>query len=175
MKMIWINFLRIRSPRDSPQAQWQGCTIRAHAVYEHRVQADTERLKLELYHKHLLQSLRILREDETLESVITSCPLPALELDNVVEQSVKTEYMHNYSTLKYIVFPSPIWRLEDGQELFLSPGDVIKLYGVDRSECIDYREWDGRAQLECLFPQHSGQYSLPARLPYNFKANALIH
>ena len=65
---------------------------------------------------------------------------------------------------KYVVIPGPVRSATDGQIRYVGEHDLIRLYEVNRSECITRRRDDKRPipeHLIRLVPRGSGRYELP--------------
>ena len=72
---------------------------------------------------------------------------------------------------KYAVYPGKVFSQTDGDEHFISAQQLMRLYGVHRSECVIVNTHrpgytstsDSRAteDLIALFPQYDGDYNSP--------------
>jgi hypothetical protein len=80
--------------------------------------------------------------------------------------------MSEYSRVhrRYIVEPGWVISKTDGQEHFIGADQLIRLYGVDRRDCIiinsdeDYKTHRLDLNDVRLQPRHSGDYTLPLDL-----------
>ena len=77
---------------------------------------------------------------------------------------------------KYVVCPGKVTSKNDGQEHYIGPVQLMRLYGVDSRECeiyepapwwpqSYYREAEKRQQgIIRLYPRYGGDYSLPSNV-----------
>ena len=75
---------------------------------------------------------------------------------------------------KYVVCPGKVTSKNDGQEHYIGPMQLMRLYGVDSRECeiyepapwwpqSYYQEAEKRQQgMIRLYPRYDGDYSLPS-------------
>lgn len=67
---------------------------------------------------------------------------------------------------KYVVMPGHVRSRTDGQMRYVGEHDLIRLYGVARSDCVTRVRNDKRpipGHLIRLVPRASGRYEIPAR------------
>lgn len=68
-------------------------------------------------------------------------------------------------TPKYCVHPGWVRSINDGDRHYIPARELMRLYGVDRRSCIVDNpgvHLEGMGFI-CLFPQPSGDYTLPER------------
>ena len=69
--------------------------------------------------------------------------------------------------VKYLVCPGTVISKSDGDEHFISAGQLMRLYGVKPTECVVMptgsarRGWTEPAGLIHLRPSYHGNYELP--------------
>lgn len=72
-------------------------------------------------------------------------------------------------TVKYVLFPGWVTSTHDGQRHWVSASDLVRLYGVNRAECVEYpfskhlqMHWGWPDGAKALQPRADGRYQVPA-------------